>query len=321
MRNIKIACSNEYAQYLKVTIASILKNASKLDTYEFFVLDGGLSNETKLSLEKLKKIKNFSLTFKSVEKKDFNNFHSTGYYIPVLYYKFLLPELIKNADKIIYLDCDIIVTKDIAQLWDISMNDHYIAAVEDIFPAVANGIYSRKKGYVNTGMLLINSKKWRLTNLTNKLLKYSLSNKLMWMDQDAINDIVPARKILHLNFCWNVQATYFYQDSIYNRHSLKSQILSARKKPFIVHYLGHKPWENSFVPMGYLWFKYKSYVSFYLNNSISKTLIDLSFAFFLYIFPYIRKYFINFYRTDRGINIQLFHFLKTKVFPLPEQKQ
>lgn len=317
MSNIKIAfsCGDEYSKYLIVTITSILKNSDETDQYTFFVLDGGISEQNKDNIRSLTKIRPFTLLFKDVDQEKFKTFFTSGHYSPVLYYKFLLPEILSTEDKVMYLDCDTLVIRNIADFWNINIDSYCLAAVEDLWPRVATGIYKRKDGYVNTGILLINCKKWRERHLTQTLLEYSQQNDLMWLDQDAVNDIVPYDDILRIDFKWNIQATYVFQDCVYRPHPAKEAIIQARKKPFIIHYLGEKPWKNAFVPFGGYWYWYKSYVLQITKSNFFASLKYRLFASFLLILPFIRKYIVDVYQTNRGTNIKLFGFIKTKICP------
>ena len=69
-------------------------------------------------------------------------------------------------DKCLFLDADLIADKDITELYNINIDDFYMGAVADQFPLTENCWAKRldlakNYRYVNTGVILVNLKKWR----------------------------------------------------------------------------------------------------------------------------------------------------------------
>lgn len=161
-------------------------------------------------------------------------------------YRIFAPFLFKNIDKIIYLDCDLIVLDDIAELWE--YEPKYIAGVKD-------GLFKRqarknrlKHAYINSGVMILNLKNLRKLNYLERIENtqngcYNLS----LLDQDIIN-IAFENEIEHLPAKWNVYSK-IYSEADYD-------MIEARQKPSILHWCGYeKPW-NSEVWNGEEWSKY-----------------------------------------------------------------
>ncbi|MEE1396888.1 glycosyltransferase family 8 protein [Ruminococcus sp.] len=83
----------------------------------------------------------------------------------VTYYRFLLPELITGFDKVLYLDTDIIIRKDISSIFVTNIDEYYVAGVHDIVGYQIEEERCKElninslDSYVNAGVLLLNLKK------------------------------------------------------------------------------------------------------------------------------------------------------------------
>lgn len=163
-------------------------------------------------------------------------------------YRLFLPRLLSSLDKIIYLDGDIFVMKDLSNLWNIDIDGYSLAAVPDIKETqhdIRTLRYYRKQKldadrYFNSGVLLMNLKYIRHHgDLATEYLSYiqKFSHTLM-LDQDFLNYMFQeSTRLLPASF--NFIA--------YNLDKLTETVAS---KQVIVHLAGvYKAWNcrNSFV--------------------------------------------------------------------------
>lgn len=112
----------------------------------------------------------------------------------------LLADLIPGMpDKILYLDVDIIVNRDIRLLWDIDIEGYEYAAARDQY-----GKLLVNPNYINAGVLLLNMKYIKETNLLGKARELIRTKKLTFADQSAIIRSTTKRKMLKQIF--NCQA-------------------------------------------------------------------------------------------------------------------
>lgn len=94
----------------------------------------------------------------------------------------LLADLVPNMpDKLLYLDIDMMLAKDIAELYNTDVTDYEYAAVKEKY-----GHYFIRWDYINAGMLLFNMKKIKETRLLEKSRELIRNKKMLFADQDAV---------------------------------------------------------------------------------------------------------------------------------------
>ena len=207
------ASDDNYYPFLGVSIKSILNTGSEKNLYKIFVLNNGISNQGKTQLKSLE-TKNLTVDFVDVgeyvshiEKE----FCIRDYYSKAIYYRIFIPELFPNFDKIIYLDCDVILKEDIEKLYSQNIENEIIGAVRD--EAVASvplfQEYTKKflgidgDKYFNSGVLLINCKNYKENKIGEKFVKTIKKIKFeVAPDQDYLN-VLCAGKVKFLDNGWN----------------------------------------------------------------------------------------------------------------------
>lgn len=104
--------------------------------------------------------------------------------------KFCIPRLLPQDDTILYLDGDILIQKDLSPLTQIDVSDYYVAAVEDI-AAVKSVLLHDLVGvtrYFNSGVLLLNAKRFRDESLEQTMFALGLEHPdYMCRDQSVFN--------------------------------------------------------------------------------------------------------------------------------------
>lgn len=120
----------------------------------------------------------------------------------------LLADLVENIpDKLLYLDIDMMVAKDISNLYNIDISNYEYAAVREKY-----GSKIIRPDYVNAGMLLLNMKKIKETGLLEKARKLIKTRKLLFADQDAI--YWSTTKKLLLPRIYNEQSKFNKKDTV-----------------------------------------------------------------------------------------------------------
>ena len=111
---------------------------------------------------------------------------------PAAIFKFFIPELLPNLDRVIYLDSDILIQSDLAELWQTDIASAYAAVVKDNQTITGRDKHLKWLGfnhaaYFNSGVMLLNLARMRHDDMPKKLIDYRIHGKNRFMDQDALN--------------------------------------------------------------------------------------------------------------------------------------
>ncbi len=324
--DIKICYTSDdnYAQHMAVSMASILKNASEEDKLFFYILDGGIADEKKDKIAKLKRIKEFDIRYVKIDTSVFKKFQLVqNYFSPAVYYRLMMADLLPDIDKIIYLDCDTVICSSLKELFDTDVNGYYLVATEDIGFLWARKTLGRQieKFYINTGVMVVNLVLWRKEMLGEKLIKFGMetTNNLAFGDQDIINVVLKDR-MKRFELKWNTQLSFFeFNNVIY--HPLCKEIRKAKKDYKIIHYISDKkPW-HSYVPLSNLYFYYLRYTDFTVDFKFKDKVRILvqggiyNFKTLVYVIRFILSPLIRGYRTDdKKIKIKIFGSIEFTLF-------
>ena len=258
-----------------VTIKSIIDNSKDKNLLSFFILIPKKFKFTKY-IEKFKEKEKCKIQIISMEDK-YEKLSTGRRWATPAYYRFSIPWITKKK-KAIYLDSDLLIRKDIKNLFDIDLEEYCYAAVVDgsanekhILPNLEGNITIEKGNYYNSGVLLLNCDKIRKempATFANLLLKQEEKNFYKFIDQDILN-IACHNKIKKLtpkyNFVLNAYyggmlGTYENSGKFYTEK--KEEFKSAQEDATIVHFTNPKPWDGEYNT------KQAEYVNFqqWLNN-------------------------------------------------------
>lgn len=264
---IVFATDSNYLAYTIVAIQSILENSNQDKFYDIYILYSNL-DLTDVSLFDNLSQKNIKITCVNVDKINqqiSHNLYIRAHYSKEMYYRWFIPDILPQYEKVLYLDCDVIVLKDISILYDTEMSSNdIVAGVTNICDPFTQ--YRIKKNfslqddeYINSGVLLINTKafiqnriKYECLRLTNIITE----SILICPDQDIIN-IVCKGKIKYLDDMWNFQWHHQWDrpDQIIDSFRLKFE--SAKRNIGIIHFTsGIKPWKDPSRPLAHYFWKY-----------------------------------------------------------------
>ena len=262
--NIFFTVNDSYTKYLSVSMASILYNLDKEQIINFFILDGGISDKNKRKLNKLKYIKDFNIEFIKIDNSRFENIvkSSQAHITNETNYRFVISSLKPELDKCLFLDADLIADKDITELYNINIDDFYMGAVTDQAPITKNSWakhldLAESYRYVNTGVILVNLKKWREENIEDKLFEnvVKYSNLLRFPDQDTLN-ITLQDKVKNISHIYNAMPVQNYL--------VEEEKKEAFDNPVIIHWAGFmKPWIYSDANYSEYFWKYARMTPFY----------------------------------------------------------
>lgn len=247
--DIILTCDNSYCQHAAVLISSIC-NHNHINT--FYIVSDYISKENMLLIEKLCTKYNAKVKLLTVDKKLMSNFpigrNTINPYLSLAtYYRLFIPELLpKNMDRIIYIDCDIVVNGSLKELWEMQLEEEtYIVALEEmdkIKSASIRRLNYNGKTYFNAGVLLLFINRLQKMKFTEKALDYINKNHgiIKYHDQDVLNALL-YNHIQFIPLRYNVMDSFLRQNAILPER-YKNQI-DALYNPIVIHYTGvFKPW-------------------------------------------------------------------------------
>ena len=314
--------SDKYAPYCGVTIQSILENSSKEFNYDVLIMEHDITDRNKFLLLKLiKNYDNVSIRFVNMKScVDTIKVNTWAHFSIVACFKlFLMSNAFSEYEKIITLDTDLIVTKDIATLFNYDISPYYLGAVDDIImkmhvqnEKMTSGFapYMPVKQYIceylnfgsydkyyNTGVAILNLKKCREEGLFQEAF-YKLKTKgYTYQEQDTLNELC-AGHILELGLQWNVVGTEQIKricDTL--DQDIVLQYKHALQDPYIVHFAGGlKPWIHNNIPFSDLFFKYAKHTPWY-----ESILVNMS----LNYIKYVQNNILSVVRNERTLKFKV----------------
>lgn len=240
---IFFAIDDNYAPFFAVALTSLLDNASKDYFYKIYVLTTSLRREYAERLRLIvddMAVDNASIDFVSMKdemEKSAGSFHLRHYYSRETYCRIFIPRVFPQYDKVLYLDSDIVVIGDIAQLYNTDLGDNLVGAASeevmvdyDIYGTyVEKALGVWRYDYFSAGVLLINAKRYREEDIELKFI--DLLNSFTFrvtQDEDYLNVLCKGR-VKPLDLGWNKTS---YKNPNFDDKQLK-----------LIHYkINWKPW-------------------------------------------------------------------------------
>ncbi len=280
---VVFAADDAYVPMLTTALYSLLKNASPDYFYDIVVLESGISREHKTQMHNFfSQFSNAALRFAQVSGMiDCYNLKTSNAHISTeTYYRFLIQQVMPSYNKVIYLDCDLVVLGDISKLWEIDLKDNLVAAARD---ADFLGNLNKSDGtrmryaknvlhlhnpydYFQAGVLVLNLEQMRALYSFEQWLEYATEPKYLYDDQDILNKHCEGR-VLYINNAWNVMnncggriqnVCSFAPAKVYEEY------LAAYENPLIMHFAGfEKPWKAGGCDKDTLYWEYARETPFY----------------------------------------------------------
>ena len=290
--NLVFSTDKNYISYLAVTIQSIIDNSSLNNDYDIVILYNDIYDYQKRFLLSLRvSHPNISIRFfdmqQYVNKYNLDKLFTVNHITISAYFRLFVGKIFKNYNKILYLDCDLITTKDIAELFFMNIDNYPIAAVLDT--VISNSLivsgynsdtwqyfrkymyeslgFSNQKKYFNSGVMLIDINKFNEIEF-DYLLDLAKRNHKFFHDQNVLN-VAFENNYFELpkvwNFQWNIK---FHSAKGCYQWMLPSDVLALYEDydiiPSIIHYTSHeKPWKNPYHTFANIWWEYARKTPFY----------------------------------------------------------
>lgn len=190
-----------------VTIASILENTKR--NCDIFILDGGIKADTQQKIEAcVQKYQHLQhIEFIKIDRERFAHFPNLMHFSLNTYFRYLIPELKPELQKVLYIDSDMVITADVGKLFDTDIQGAPLAAVpyRDERPDLNHFVRAQKDKhikqilelpdshlYFNAGLLVLDCEYFRQHGWVNKLFELTAEKAatIKYPDQDILNIIV-----------------------------------------------------------------------------------------------------------------------------------
>jgi lipopolysaccharide biosynthesis glycosyltransferase len=283
---IVLAADDGFAMPLAVTVRSALDHLAPERKLCVYVLDGGIGDTTKQRIERSWPAGRFEVSWVGVDATVLERVPVSGHANRVNYFRILMPWLMPQCiERAIYLDADLIIQRDLSELWDCDLAGQVCLAVQDCaapyldasvklpnfslcgrhlgsITPVPNyrelGLDSRG-AYLNSGVLVVDLAAWRAADLPDQMLACLETNRehVRWWDQYALN-VVLAGRWGELDLRWNQGSHIFAYPTCLQSPFERAAYEHLRDDPYIIHFTTrYKPWLASCLhPLRGEFFKY-----------------------------------------------------------------
>lgn len=243
-----LAADYGYLRYLETTLKSVCYHH---DNCKVYIMNRDIPQEWFIGIRKRLKCRNselvdIKLTGDAISKEW--KMAPYGSHINYMTFaRYFIPQFVEE-EKVLYLDSDVIVTRNLNDLFKIELGNHLVAAAKVVY-----GLEDR----FNAGVLLINNKLWKAENIQKQCIDITNNEHetLIEADQTVLNRLCGQRYIV-LDDTYNFQIGYDRLAEERKQYFILEKSLNPL--PAIIHYLSDdKPWNLfSFCRLRDVWWKY-----------------------------------------------------------------
>ena len=247
--NILVSINRGYLRFFYVMLSSLCANTRL--ALSVFVMHDDLTEGDMKKIEETFRSVRFSFIFMDGELC--KGFPKVKRYPYTVYYRIFAPVLLpKNIDRVLYLDCDLVVHNQIDGLYSIDFNGNYFVACSNTgklltrFNQIRLGV-KRNYSYMNTGVVLMNLKALRGKIDVEAVRGYTIKNKwkLMLYDQDVLCHFFGNKIKLVSGLKYNLSDRRITAHNLTHRNKINGDWV--RKNNVIIHYIGYnKPWKENY---------------------------------------------------------------------------
>ena len=243
------ACNDAYSPYCGTMITSVFSN-NREESIEVNVLTSDIGEENKKKFDELASDYDQVINVFYVNPNQFEGLplkSGNSNLTKEAYYRLLLPEILPDTKKVLYLDCDLIVRAHLRELWETNIEGCAFACVKDRKDIIEERVktlgYNQLDSYFNSGVTLMNLEFLRGFNFSEKAFAFisSKGHLMKYVDQCVINAVCHGY-FRELPVKWNMIVPFFMKlpPIVEEQRKNLEQYIS---NPFIIHYTTeYKPW-------------------------------------------------------------------------------
>ena len=251
--NVAYAFDENYQYITHVSMKSIMLSQNR-DTFIIFhiLVSSKIKDKEKEVIDKIaKEYNNCEIKYYYIGDR-FKEINVKAYitWSTAMYYRLRLPDLLPNEKRVLYLDCDTLVYKDLTNLYNYNIEGKYFTGMLE--PRDLSYLGLNVDNYINTGVMLFNLDELRKDNVAKKIEEFLIKyNYRLWFPvNDSLNTVCHKKngyfspEFVQWGFCnENFVNKYINELSI---KLDKKEVLKAYKDPYIYHMIGYKykPWNG-----------------------------------------------------------------------------
>lgn len=255
--HIVYAADDKFAEILGVSLVSLYENSKDMIDIMVYVLDSGIKKRNKdrlLSVSRCYGRNNIIfIPAKNISEKLSMHVAVDRGSLSQYARLFVSSDLPMDLNRVLYLDCDIIINRSIRELWNLGLNGKTIGALMDAFSKYYRQNINLEANDImfNSGVMLIDLEKWRKQNIEGKLMNFisKKNGRIQQGDQGALNAVLS-----HDTYCFEPRfnsVTIFYDFTyremlVYRRPPMtyvegqrfytEAQVKEAVENPSIIHF-------------------------------------------------------------------------------------
>lgn len=248
---VVLGFDSNYADYAAVATFSAYKNSSS-QLKPFWLFPADILPKAEQLRNHLRSL-NIEVELLSVDSSRFAKWKETIHITRGTYLRLLAPDLI-DEQRIIYLDCDVLVLSDLGELYLTGLDNSKFAGVVDSVGAFTSRVPRASDDvYINAGVLMMDLAALRKDGFLRQAEKIyeQFKSEIVWADQCIINKYAEGNKTV-LDPKWNRMV-------FPNTHTDRDfQAIASPSHSSIIHFLGNvKPWHERYSPLaGEFWWQY-----------------------------------------------------------------
>lgn len=179
-----------------VTMRSTLDRAAPGTGFRFHVLTDGVSRRDLQALRKSVEGNDRDVQLRTyhVDASRFAHLMRSKLVTHMTYARLVLDEVLPpEVERCIYMDCDMVVERDVLEVWSADLGDCTLAAVPNSTAAERREHQARlalkEPRYFNAGFAVIDVRRWRARGVGARAMEHAVAigDRLILHDQDALN--------------------------------------------------------------------------------------------------------------------------------------
>lgn len=184
-----------YVRPMGVSLTSIVVNNPNIHIHTH-LFASSLSDGDLLKFESLvNKYLNLEISLYHVDDKIINMLPVKQYLPLATYFRLMMPIILPDIDRLLYLDSDILCLGSISEILEIDMESKTALVISDINRTAYKRIEAlalKSEKYFNAGIMLIDCKRWNEKKFSEKALSLLCNSpdRFLYLDQDVLNLIL-----------------------------------------------------------------------------------------------------------------------------------